>query len=49
MVMHLGQVAGIRRREQSTVDEIVKLIVYGSGERNGTDGTATGDGLRSHA
>jgi ABC-type sugar transport system ATPase subunit len=29
MVMHLGQVAGIRRRADSTVDEIVKLIVYG--------------------
>jgi ABC-type sugar transport system ATPase subunit len=35
MVMHLGQVAGIRRREQTTVDEIVKLIVYGSGDQNG--------------
>lgn len=30
MVMHLGKVAGIRRREDSSVDEIVKLIVYGS-------------------
>jgi ABC-type sugar transport system ATPase subunit len=29
MVMHLGRVAGIRRRTESTVDEIVKLIVYG--------------------
>lgn len=29
MVMHLGRVAGIRRRADSTVDEIVKLIVYG--------------------
>jgi ABC-type sugar transport system ATPase subunit len=29
MVMHLGRVAGIRRREESTVEEIVKLIVYG--------------------
>jgi ABC-type sugar transport system ATPase subunit len=30
MVMHLGRVAGIRRRADSTVEEIVKLIVYGS-------------------
>ncbi|SEG81934.1 monosaccharide ABC transporter ATP-binding protein, CUT2 family [Actinacidiphila yanglinensis] len=29
MVMHLGRVAGIRRRADSTVEEIVKLIVYG--------------------
>lgn len=29
MVMHLGRVAGIRQRSESTVDEIVKLIVYG--------------------
>ncbi len=29
LVMHLGRVAGIRRREESTVEEIVKLIVYG--------------------
>ncbi len=30
MVMHLGKVAGVRRREDSSVEEIVKLIVYGS-------------------
>jgi len=30
MVMHLGRVAGVRRRAGSTVEEIVKLIVYGS-------------------
>jgi ABC-type sugar transport system ATPase subunit len=36
MVMHLGQVAGIRRRADSSVDEIVRLIVYGS------DDTPTG-------
>jgi ABC-type sugar transport system ATPase subunit len=29
MVMHLGRIAGIRRRIESTVEEIVKLIVYG--------------------
>ncbi|MFG1620372.1 ATP-binding cassette domain-containing protein [Kribbella sp. NPDC049227] len=29
LVMHLGRVAGIRRRADSTVEEIVKLIVYG--------------------
>ena len=32
MVMHLGRVAGVRVTKDSTVDEIVKLIVYGSGE-----------------
>jgi ATP-binding cassette subfamily F protein 3 len=32
MVLHLGRVAGIRVKSQSTVDEIVKLIVYGSDE-----------------
>lgn len=39
MVMHLGQVAGIRRREDSTVDEIVRLIVYGpeAGTQPGRD------------
>lgn len=30
MVLHLGQVAGIRRTSQSSVDEIVKLIVHGA-------------------
>jgi len=30
MVLHLGKVAGIRRRDESTVDEVVKLIVYGA-------------------
>jgi ABC-type sugar transport system ATPase subunit len=30
MVMHLGRVAGIRRRADTTVEEIVKLIVYGT-------------------
>jgi ABC-type sugar transport system ATPase subunit len=29
MVMHLGRVAGIVHRSESTVDEVVKLIVYG--------------------
>lgn len=29
MVMHLGRIAGVRRRTESTVEEIVKLIVYG--------------------
>jgi ABC-type sugar transport system ATPase subunit len=32
LVMHLGRVAGIRRREDSTVEEIVKLIVYGAAD-----------------
>jgi len=31
LVMRLGTLAGLRRRDQSTVDEIVKLIVYGDG------------------
>ena len=31
MVMHLGRVAGVRRRDETTVDEIVRLIVYGGG------------------
>jgi ABC-type sugar transport system ATPase subunit len=30
MVLHLGRVAGIRTKSESSVDEIVKLIVYGS-------------------
>jgi ABC-type sugar transport system ATPase subunit len=40
MVMHLGRVAGIRRRADSTVEEIVKLIVYGDPdeERGAGDG-----------
>jgi ABC-type sugar transport system ATPase subunit len=29
LVMHLGRVAGVVRRDETTVDEIVKLIVYG--------------------
>jgi ABC-type sugar transport system ATPase subunit len=32
LVMHLGRVAGLVRRDQSTIDEVVKLIVYGSGD-----------------
>jgi ABC-type sugar transport system ATPase subunit len=32
MVLHLGRVAGIRTKADSSVDEIVKLIVYGSPE-----------------
>lgn len=32
LVLHLGGVAGIRRREESTVEDIVQLIVYGGGE-----------------
>jgi ABC-type sugar transport system ATPase subunit len=39
MVMHLGRVAGIRRRADSTVEEIVKLIVYG----NPDDGRGPGE------
>jgi len=30
MVMRLGEVAGIRTRAASSVEEIVHLIVYGS-------------------
>ena len=33
MVLHLGQVAGIRAKSESSVDEIVKLIVYGSDQK----------------
>jgi ABC-type sugar transport system ATPase subunit len=29
MVLHLGQIAGIRAKPDTTVDEIVRLIVYG--------------------
>ena len=29
MALRLGQVAGIRERSETTVDEIVRLIVYG--------------------
>lgn len=29
MAMRLGAVAGIRRKESATVDEVVRLIVYG--------------------
>ncbi|WP_136709007.1 ATP-binding cassette domain-containing protein [Agromyces sp. H66] len=31
-VLHLGRLAGIRRRSETTVEEIVQLIVYGAGE-----------------
>jgi ABC-type sugar transport system ATPase subunit len=42
LVMHLGRVAGIRRRADSTVEEIVKLIVYGEATTEGTsDALAT--------
>jgi ABC-type sugar transport system ATPase subunit len=40
MVMHLGRVAGIRRRADTTVEEIVKLIVYGAPPVEGTEGGA---------
>ena len=33
MVMHLGRVAGVVRRDETTVDEVVKLIVYGPPEQ----------------
>ncbi len=33
MVLHLGQLAGIRTKAESSVDEIVKLIVYGGNEQ----------------
>lgn len=33
MVLHLGRLAGIRARTESSLDEIVKLIVYGAEER----------------
>ena len=32
MVLRLGQLAGIRSREETTLDEIVRLIVYGADE-----------------
>jgi ABC-type sugar transport system ATPase subunit len=38
MVMHLGRVAGIRYRADSTVDEIVRLIVYGNPGDDGGPG-----------
>jgi len=40
MVMHLGRVAGIRHRANSTVEEVVKLIVYGAPEAEPTALTA---------
>jgi ABC-type sugar transport system ATPase subunit len=39
LVMHLGEVAGLRVRESSTVDEIVKLIVHGKAESAGLGGS----------
>lgn len=30
MVLHLGRLAGIRRRTETTVEEVVQLIVYGA-------------------
>jgi ABC-type sugar transport system ATPase subunit len=50
MVMHLGRVAGIRERAATTVDEVVKLIVYGApGEPDAgaTDAAGEGEGLAS--
>lgn len=47
MVMHLGEVAGIRRREDSSVDEIVKLIVYGSGTDTPTSLSKPGTGAHT--
>jgi ABC-type sugar transport system ATPase subunit len=32
MVLRLGQLAGVRAREETTLDEIVRLIVYGADE-----------------
>jgi ABC-type sugar transport system ATPase subunit len=43
LVMHLGTVAGIREREHSTVEEIVKLIVYG-GDSTGAAGALPAQG-----
>jgi ABC-type sugar transport system ATPase subunit len=40
MVMHLGRVAGIRSRPETTVEEIVKLIVYGDPDEPGSAGDA---------
>ena len=37
LVMHLGKVAGIRQRSATTVDEIVKLIVYGAPGESAAD------------
>ncbi|MCU1556651.1 MAG: Monosaccharide transporter ATP-binding protein family [Microbacteriaceae bacterium] len=37
LVMHLGRVAGIRTRTQSSIDEIVKLIVYGADDSGAED------------
>jgi ABC-type sugar transport system ATPase subunit len=39
-VMHLGRVAGLRRRDETSIDEIVRLIVYG-GAAAGPTGTET--------
>jgi ABC-type sugar transport system ATPase subunit len=45
MVMHLGRVAGIRRRSETTVEEIVKLIVYGDPAADGAaEAGSTADG-----
>lgn len=33
LVMRLGSVAGVRRRSETSIDELVKLIVYGDPER----------------
>lgn len=41
MVLHLGCVAGIRERRSSTIDEIVKLIVYGSDDTPGAESAET--------
>jgi ABC-type sugar transport system ATPase subunit len=32
MVLHLGRLAGIKNRSETTLDEIVRMIVYGSAE-----------------
>ena len=43
LVMHLGRVAGIRHRADSTVEEIVKLIVYGAPDDRPATHTTTGE------
>ena len=44
LVMHLGRVAGIRRRAETTADEVVKLIMYGE-----PDGSEPGATTQGHA
>jgi ABC-type sugar transport system ATPase subunit len=37
MVLHLGRLAGTKRREETTLDEVVRLIVYGSEDAVGPE------------